>query len=260
MTRSSPTSEARAGPTRRFAALLGSRHPILLAPMAGAGGVELAVGGDRGRRGGIAALRDARRPTRCARRSGEVRARAAGPLNLNFFCHRMPADAGRRRLARPARALLRALRPRRRSRRPGPLRLPVRPGHVRGGRGGCGRSWSASISAFPIRTCSTGSRDAGAKCRQRHHGRRGALAGRARSRRASSPRAGRRAAMPAASSAAGRTSRWACSRCCRRSPTPSACPSSPPAGSPTAAGSRPPSCSAPPRSRSARPISIARRA
>ncbi len=79
-------------PDRRFEALLGSRHPILLAPMAGAGGVELAVGAIEG--GAVGSLPCAMlAPDEVRSQAGQVRARAAGPLNLNFFCHRMPAEA-----------------------------------------------------------------------------------------------------------------------------------------------------------------------
>jgi nitronate monooxygenase len=78
-------------PDGRFAAFLGSRHPILLAPMAGAGGVDLAVGALEGGAGGslpCAMLS----PDEVRAQAGRVRARAGGPIALNFFCHRMPAD------------------------------------------------------------------------------------------------------------------------------------------------------------------------
>ena len=79
-------------PDRRFAALLGSRHPILLAPMAGAGGVELAVAAMAG--GALGALPCAMlTPDAVRAQVAEVRARAEGPLNLNFFCHAMPEAA-----------------------------------------------------------------------------------------------------------------------------------------------------------------------
>jgi nitronate monooxygenase len=79
-------------PDRRFLDLVGSEQPIIQAPMAGAGGVELCVAAMEG--GAIGSLP-------CALISGdqlrqqvaEVRARSNGPLNLNFFCHKMPADA-----------------------------------------------------------------------------------------------------------------------------------------------------------------------
>jgi nitronate monooxygenase len=70
----------------RFAALLGSRHPIVLAPMAGAGGVELAVGALEG--GAAGSLPCAMlTPDEVRGQVAEVRARAPGPINLNFFCH-----------------------------------------------------------------------------------------------------------------------------------------------------------------------------
>ncbi|HEX8449686.1 MAG TPA: nitronate monooxygenase, partial [Allosphingosinicella sp.] len=76
---------------QRFAALLGSRHPILLAPMAGAGGVDLAVGALEG--GATGALPCAMlTPAEVREQAAQVRARTAGPVNLNFFCHPPPAD------------------------------------------------------------------------------------------------------------------------------------------------------------------------
>jgi nitronate monooxygenase len=76
-------------PDRRIQDLFGIELPILLAPMAGSGGSELAIA--VGEAGGLAALP-------CAMLSGEqilkevgdIRQRMAGPLNLNFFCHRSP--------------------------------------------------------------------------------------------------------------------------------------------------------------------------
>lgn len=80
---------------RRFAALLGSRHPILLAPMAGAGGVDLAVGAIEG--GAVGSLPCAMlTPDQVRAQAGEVRERADGPISLNFFCHSMPAEADER--------------------------------------------------------------------------------------------------------------------------------------------------------------------
>lgn len=75
----------------RFAALLGSSHPILLAPMAGAGGVDLAAGAIEG--GAVGSLPCAMlEPDEMLSQAAELRGRAGGPINLNFFCHRMPAD------------------------------------------------------------------------------------------------------------------------------------------------------------------------
>jgi len=83
---------ARDWPDERFAELLGSRHPILLAPMAGAGGVELAVAAMAG--GAVGALPCALLAAETVRgQVAEVRSRTAGPLNLNFFCHVMPEGA-----------------------------------------------------------------------------------------------------------------------------------------------------------------------
>lgn len=79
-------------PDRRFADLLGSRLPIIAAPMAGAGGVELAVRAIQG--GAVGSLPCARlRPEEVRAQAAEVRAGATGPLNLNFFCHVMPGAA-----------------------------------------------------------------------------------------------------------------------------------------------------------------------
>ena len=85
------TDDAR-WPDDRFRALLGSLYPILLAPMAGAGGVELAVAAMAG--GAVGALPCAMLTPEAVREQvAEVRARAEGPLNLNFACHVMPEGA-----------------------------------------------------------------------------------------------------------------------------------------------------------------------
>lgn len=79
-------------PDRRFADLLGSRFPIVVAPMAGAAGVELAVAVIEG--GGVGSLPCGLLTAEEVRSHvAEVRARSTGPLNLNFFCHTMPEDA-----------------------------------------------------------------------------------------------------------------------------------------------------------------------
>ncbi|MEO7467207.1 MAG: nitronate monooxygenase [Sphingobium limneticum] len=73
-------------PDRRFLELSGARVPIVQAPMAGAGGVELAVGAIEG--GAVGSLPCALlTPNQVVAQAAEVRARASGPLNLNFFCH-----------------------------------------------------------------------------------------------------------------------------------------------------------------------------
>jgi nitronate monooxygenase len=76
-------------PDGRFIALLGTRLPIVQAPMANAGGVELAVGAIEG--GAVGSLPCAMlTPEEVRTQATEVRARARGPLNLNFFCHVVP--------------------------------------------------------------------------------------------------------------------------------------------------------------------------
>ncbi len=92
-----------AWPDRRFEALLGSRLPIIAAPMAGAAGVELAVAAILG--GAVGSLPCAMlTPDQAQAQVAEVRARAGGPLLLNFFCHVMPGqvdDSAWRALLRP---------------------------------------------------------------------------------------------------------------------------------------------------------------
>lgn len=76
-------------PDPRFADLLGSRLPIVAAPMAGAGGSALAIAAIEG--GAVGSLPCAMLSADEARAEVEaVRARCDGPLNLNFFCHSMP--------------------------------------------------------------------------------------------------------------------------------------------------------------------------
>lgn len=73
----------------RFLELTGARAPIVQAPMAGAGGVALAVAAMRG--GAVGSLPCgmlSADPVRA--QAAEVRAGAEGPLNLNFFCHSLP--------------------------------------------------------------------------------------------------------------------------------------------------------------------------
>lgn len=79
-------------PDERFRTLLGSRHPIVQAPMAGAGGVALAAAAIAG--GAVGSLPCALlTPDQVRAQVGELRAGASGPLNLNFFCHVMPDGA-----------------------------------------------------------------------------------------------------------------------------------------------------------------------
>jgi nitronate monooxygenase len=79
-------------PDTRFTSLVGCAHPILLAPMAGAGGVDLCVGAVEG--GALGALPCGMlAPDQVREQVAEVRRRHSGPLNLNFFCHVMPHAA-----------------------------------------------------------------------------------------------------------------------------------------------------------------------
>ena len=79
-------------PDTRFLELSGARAPIVQAPMAGAGGVALAVAAMRG--GAVGSLPCAMlTPAQVRAQVAEVRAQAQGPLNLNFFCHHAPAEA-----------------------------------------------------------------------------------------------------------------------------------------------------------------------
>ena len=79
-------------PDGRFLDLVGTEFPIIQAPMAAAGGVDLCVAAiEGGALGSLpCALLD---PDQVRSQVLEVRSRAAGPLNLNFFCHTMPPDA-----------------------------------------------------------------------------------------------------------------------------------------------------------------------
>lgn len=76
-------------PEPRFLALSGAALPIVQAPMAGAGGTALAIGAIRG--GAVGSLPCGMlTPDEVRAQVAAVRAAAAGPLNLNFFCHAMP--------------------------------------------------------------------------------------------------------------------------------------------------------------------------
>lgn len=78
-------------PDRRLTALIGCDHPIVQAPMANAGGVELCVGAIEG--GALGSLPCGMlSPEQVREQVGEVRGRVTGPLNLNFLCHRMPGE------------------------------------------------------------------------------------------------------------------------------------------------------------------------
>ena len=90
-------------PDRRFLELVGCEQPIIQAPMAGAGGVELCVAAVNG--GALGSLPCGMiSPDEVRRQAAEVRGQCRGPLNLNFFCHKMPDrvdDAAWRALLRP---------------------------------------------------------------------------------------------------------------------------------------------------------------
>ena len=79
-------------PDRRFSDLIGTEQPIIQAPMAGAGGVELCAAAALG--GALGSLPCALlSPDEVRAQAAEVRASAAEPINLNFFCHAMPEAA-----------------------------------------------------------------------------------------------------------------------------------------------------------------------
>jgi nitronate monooxygenase len=89
-------------PDRRFLDLVGTEFPIVQAPMAGAGGVDLCVAAIQG--GALGSLPCALlSPEQVRSQAAAVRSQANGPLNLNFFCHHMPEDPD----DSPWRALLR---------------------------------------------------------------------------------------------------------------------------------------------------------
>ena len=79
-------------PNRRFLDLVGTEHPIIQAPMAGAGGVELCVAAIQG--GALGSLPCGMLgPEQVRQQVDDVRSKTNGPINLNFFCHQMPVDA-----------------------------------------------------------------------------------------------------------------------------------------------------------------------
>jgi nitronate monooxygenase len=90
-------------PDRRFLDLTGAEVPIVQAPMAGASGVALAVAAIKG--GAVGSLPCAMlTPIQVIVQAAEVRDEADGPLNLNFFCHRLdtaPDDSAWRELLAP---------------------------------------------------------------------------------------------------------------------------------------------------------------
>lgn len=78
-------------PGNRLCALLGIRHPIIQAPMAGASTVAMAVAASRA--GALGSLGCAMMAPDAVAEAGQgVRAGTNGAFNLNFFCHAPPAD------------------------------------------------------------------------------------------------------------------------------------------------------------------------
>jgi nitronate monooxygenase len=82
-------------PDRRFTDLVGSELPIVLAPMAGPGTVELAVAVSEA--GGLGSLPCAMLSPGQARSDLQViEQRTSRPVNVNFFCHAPPAPDAER--------------------------------------------------------------------------------------------------------------------------------------------------------------------
>lgn len=83
-------------PVQDFLRLTGARVPIVQAPMAGAGGVDLAAAAIRA--GALGSLPCAMlTPDQVREQVTAVNSLAGGPLNLNFFCHELgdPPDETR---------------------------------------------------------------------------------------------------------------------------------------------------------------------
>jgi nitronate monooxygenase len=79
-------------PDRRFLDLVEADHPIIAAPMSGAAGAKLCAAAISA--GAVGSLPCAMlTPEQVRAQVSEVRAAAAGPINLNFFCHHMPDGA-----------------------------------------------------------------------------------------------------------------------------------------------------------------------
>ncbi|HEY4071008.1 MAG TPA: nitronate monooxygenase [Sphingomicrobium sp.] len=90
-------------PNRRFLDLVGTQHPIIQAPMANVAGVELCVAAARA--GALGSLPCGMITADQAREQiAEVRSQVHAPVNLNFFCFKMPPpadDSEWRKLLRP---------------------------------------------------------------------------------------------------------------------------------------------------------------
>jgi nitronate monooxygenase len=76
-------------PDRRLTGLFGTRHPIVQAPMAGATSTDMIIGAMAG--GALGSLPCGMlTPDGVAAAVAAIRERSDAPLNLNFFCHRLP--------------------------------------------------------------------------------------------------------------------------------------------------------------------------
>jgi nitronate monooxygenase len=79
-------------PDRHWLDLVGTGEPIIQAPMAGAGGVELCVAAIAG--GALGSLPCGMlSPEQVREQVGAVREQTSSPFALNFFCHAMPSDS-----------------------------------------------------------------------------------------------------------------------------------------------------------------------
>lgn len=82
-------------PDRRFIDLVGIEHPIVQAPMAGAGGIDLAVAAiEAGALGSLPC--GMLSPEQVEEEVAELRSRTARPFALNFFCPAIPEDKDER--------------------------------------------------------------------------------------------------------------------------------------------------------------------
>lgn len=90
-------------PDRRFIELVGTENPIIQAPMAGAGGVDLAAAAIEG--GALGSIPCGMlSPDEVRKQVSQLRARTDRPFALNFFCHSMPEardDSAWRTLLQP---------------------------------------------------------------------------------------------------------------------------------------------------------------
>ena len=78
-------------PDRRFLDLVGTEHPIVQAPMAGAGAVELCAAAIQG--GALGSLPCGMLSREeVAEQVARLRGMTGGPFALNFFCHEMPEE------------------------------------------------------------------------------------------------------------------------------------------------------------------------